>query len=234
VSEIVTGTASLPHEKYLDALMFSWLILNFHVDGWTQLLARFVRRRCEISYRRFYESLQQWIVDHPESFLGGEYRKMRQSWIEYFTTGRQSEHAYRVGRLQVHGYMQIHGTQYLMRHAHERTWNELSAFFNSFDHGLPPDLARDALSFQEAYVTRFERPFQFTHRAAHNLWEFLRGEEDLRSGDFSYQLEVTEPYDRQDVDDFLNKTYFRRRAGFGKMRVTPRSADDGIPAAASV
>ena len=55
--------------------------------------------------------------------------------------------------------------------------------------------------------------------ARHNLWEFVRKEEELRAGEAAYELRVTEPYDRADIEDFLNKIYFRRRAGFGKMRV---------------
>jgi hypothetical protein len=223
VSEVVIETNTLPYPRYLDALMFSWLILNFHVDGWTQLLARFLRRRSGVSYRQFYESLQSWILAHPHSLLGQEYCRMRRSWEEYFATGRQGNYAYRFGEMQIQGYMQIHGTQYALRAQPHLAWADIGSFFREFDHGLNNPLAEDLLQFQDVYVTRFGRPFSFVHQAQNNLWEFLRGDEQLRSAAVTYELNVTEPYDRTDVDDFLNKTYFRRRAGFGKMLVTRRA-----------
>ena len=143
---------------------------------------------------------------------------MRRSWVEYFATGRPSAD-YRVGNTQVQGYMQIHATQYALRSQHARTWEGIERFFRDFSHGLPEDLASDVAGFQESFVTRFDRPFQYPYMARHNLWEFVRKEEELRAGEAAYELRVTEPYDRADIEDFLNKIYFRRRAGFGKMRV---------------
>ncbi len=234
VSEVVIATGTLPHEDYLDALMFSWLILNFHVEGWTQLLARFVRRHSSLGYRRFYDGLQRWIEGHPESLLGREYLQMRQSWSEYFASGRQGAHAYRIGKLQIQGYMQIHGTQYVLRARAAQAWSEIADFFGTLDHGLDGELAADLLGFQDAYVTRFGRPFDFAYDARHNIWEYLRGEEELSRYPRVYGFAVTEPYDRNDIDDFLNKTYFRRRAGFGKMRVGRRlDVVDASPAQAA-
>ncbi|HVN77224.1 MAG TPA: radical SAM protein [Thermoanaerobaculaceae bacterium] len=218
VSEIVTGTNTLPEETYLDALMFAWMVLNLHVEGWTQLLARFVRRHGGIPYRRFYDGLRRWIVDHPESLVGAEYARMRRSWTEYFATGRPSAD-YRFGNIQVQGYMQIHATQYELRSRHAQTSADISAFFATFPHGLPAAVADDLAEFQERFVTRFDRPFTYPHAAGHNLWEFVRGEEELREEAAEYEMSVTEPYDRGDLEEFLNKIYFRRRAGFGKMRV---------------
>jgi hypothetical protein len=228
-SEVVTATNSLPHQQYLDALMFSWLILNLHVEGWTQLLARFVRRHSELSYRHFYCSLQRWIVSHPQTLLGQEYLRMRHSWQEYFSSGRQGAHAYRFGELQIQGYMQIHGTQYSLRARAALAWADITAFFRELDHGLDEVLADDVLAFQDAYVTRFGRPFAFAHHARHNIWEYLRGDENLTDRPVKYLLEVAEPYNHDDLNDFLNKTYFRRRAGFGKMRVKKNGFTVGAP-----
>ncbi len=218
VSEIVTGTDALPEEAYLDALMFAWLVLNLHVEGWTQLLARFLRAHSGLPYRRFYDALRDWVAGHPETFLGGEYARMRRSWAEYFATGRPSAD-YRFGNAQVQGYMQIHATQYALRARHADTWADLDAFFRAFPHGLPDPLARALTGFQDGFVTAFDRPFRYPHECGYNVWEFVRGEEELREAPVEYEMSVSEPYDRDDIEDFLNKIYFRRRAGFGKMRV---------------
>jgi len=218
VSEIVTGTASLPEEEYLDALMFAWMVLNLHVEGWTQVLARFLRRHAATPYRAFYDALRAWIVARPDTFLGVEYLRMRRSWAEYFAHGRPSGD-YRFGDTQVQGYMQIHATQYALRSRHAETWADIAAFFREFPHGLPDTLADELVRFQERFVTAFERPFRYPHTAGFNLWEFVRGEEALHEGACEYEMSVTEPYDRGNLAEFLNKIYFRRRAGFGKMRV---------------
>jgi radical SAM superfamily enzyme YgiQ (UPF0313 family) len=219
VSEVVVGTNTLPSEDYFKALMFSWIILNFHVEGWTQLLARFLFRWSGFGYEVFYRQMMAWIVAHPKSLLGLEYAKMRKSWEEYFSTGRQGAHAYRFGIMQIQGYMQIHGTQYSLRANAAATWKDIVDFFGTLNHGLDAYLAQDLLDFQDIYVTRFGRPFSVVHNAGHNFWEYIQGDEELLRGPFDYELSVTEPYDVNDINDFLNKTYFRRRAGFGKMRV---------------
>jgi hypothetical protein len=223
-SEVVTATGTLPHEDYLDALMYSWMILNLHVDGWTQLLARGVRRFSESSYRAFYDALKRFILAHPESLLGQEYDRMRRSFRDYFATGRQAAGSGRYGTLQVQGYMQLHATQYALRRDHERAWAEIESFFDALDHGLPAALASDLVGFQGIWLTRFGRPLRQTHVARHNVWEYLVGTEPLRDEATTYELEVLEPYDQNDLDDFLNKVYFRRRAGFGKLRVRRSTA----------
>jgi len=218
ISEVVIGTNSMPPQDYFRALMFSWMILNLHVEGWTQLLARFLHRR-GMGYDVFYKGLMAWIVSHPDTMLGREHDKMVSSWKEYFSTGRQGTHAYKFGSMQIQGYMQIHGTQYTLRAEAGETWRDITEFFHALDHGLASDVAEDLLAFQDMYVTRFGRPFKMDFSSTYNIWEFIRGDEDLRLVPVKYEMEISEPYDSGDINDFLNKTYFRRRAGFGKLKV---------------
>ena len=226
-SEIVTATRTLPAERYLDALMFSWLVLNLHVEGWTQFVARFVRRHSGTSYRRFYDSLLQWVLAHRDTFLHEEYHKMRMSWAEYFELGRPGPNAYRFESMPAQGYMQIHATQYALRADHGRTWNDVARFFDGFDHGLAPELATEVLAFQEQLITRFGRPFESSCTVHWNLWESL-GAQEVKHEDTVYDFHITEPYDRSSMEDFLTKIYFRRRSGFGKMRVRRRQVAVGV------
>ena len=83
------------------------------------------------------------------------------------------------------------------------------------------------LAFQEQLITRFGRPFESSCTVHWNLWESL-GAQELKHEDTVYDFHITEPYDRSSMEDFLTKIYFRRRSGFGKMRVRRRQVAVGV------
>jgi hypothetical protein len=49
-AEIVRGTKYMPFKDLSDSWMFSWLITNLHIYGWTQIYSIFLRKNKEVTY----------------------------------------------------------------------------------------------------------------------------------------------------------------------------------------
>ena len=58
--EVVCGTNDMPTEAMIEAYMYSWMIVRFHVYGYTYALSRYARRK-GISYREFYDKMFELI-----------------------------------------------------------------------------------------------------------------------------------------------------------------------------
>src|SRR6056300_767294 len=55
-AEIVKGTKYMPFKDLVDSWMFSWLITNLHIYGWTQIYSIFLKKNKEIKYETFYRT----------------------------------------------------------------------------------------------------------------------------------------------------------------------------------
>lgn len=63
--DIITATNTMTTEELVAAYMYSWVIIRFHIYGYTKVLAR-VARAHGVSYREFYDRLLLNILDDEE------------------------------------------------------------------------------------------------------------------------------------------------------------------------
>ena len=59
--ESVIATKYMPKEDFLDSWMYSWIIINGHSHGWTQVIAKAARRFLNKSYREIYDNLWEYV-----------------------------------------------------------------------------------------------------------------------------------------------------------------------------
>jgi hypothetical protein len=57
--DIVCATNTMTTSEMVDSLMFGWFMINFHIQGYTQLTARFYNKLLGISWQTFYNTLYQ-------------------------------------------------------------------------------------------------------------------------------------------------------------------------------
>jgi hypothetical protein len=65
--------------------MYGWMIIHFHINGYSQLYSRYCRHRKNISYRQFYDSLFELL---PTSGFQDHYNRLRQVVDHYLHTGQ--------------------------------------------------------------------------------------------------------------------------------------------------
>jgi len=63
--ELVCATKTMTTEEMIDCYLYSWMIVNFHLQGYSQLTSRYARKNHDITYREFYDRLFLEIEQHP-------------------------------------------------------------------------------------------------------------------------------------------------------------------------
>lgn len=62
VQNVATETSTMSAADMIDATVFSWMIITFHHYGWTELYARYLRKR-GFTYPQIYEHLERWLFE---------------------------------------------------------------------------------------------------------------------------------------------------------------------------
>jgi len=87
--ELISSTNTMSTTDIVEGSMYAWMIINFHVTGYTQYLSKYARYKKNISYRKFYDNLFEKIKN-TEPFK--EYFTQVQHVLQhYLTTGKMLE-----------------------------------------------------------------------------------------------------------------------------------------------
>lgn len=86
---LINQTNTMSTEDIAQAYMYSWMIINFHIDGYTQILAKYAHHILGMSYRSFYDRLFQLIQDSKtfNDYFKTKYRNI----LHYLQTGYLSD-----------------------------------------------------------------------------------------------------------------------------------------------
>ncbi len=74
-TEAVYETKTASYEDVMSGFMFSYVFITFYYYGWAHYLAKHICRKLGITEVRFFEDLQVWMVENPDSMIGAEYAK---------------------------------------------------------------------------------------------------------------------------------------------------------------
>ena len=84
-NEIVNGTNTMSTDEMVECYMYAWMIIHFHVSGYTQVIAKYARNVCNISYKDFYD---QFYIDlRSNSLFENHYQELRSAVSNYLYTG---------------------------------------------------------------------------------------------------------------------------------------------------
>jgi radical SAM superfamily enzyme YgiQ (UPF0313 family) len=75
--ELVCATNTMSTEEMISSYMYAWIIVNFHMQGYSQLASRFCRNIHNIKYMEFYNKLIDEIIKHP--ILSNVYTEAKQT-----------------------------------------------------------------------------------------------------------------------------------------------------------
>ena len=83
--ELVNQTNLLSTQDMIECYMYGWMVLHFHISGYSQLFARYCRHRKNISYRDFYDRLFEQL--QQDNFFLDHFTKLRGVVDHYLHTG---------------------------------------------------------------------------------------------------------------------------------------------------
>lgn len=84
--ELVSETNTMSNDDLIEAYMYGWLIVQFHIAGYTQLVAKNLNR-LGMGYRSFYDKLFAYVKNDP-GVIGDHYREIERSVSYYMKTGK--------------------------------------------------------------------------------------------------------------------------------------------------
>jgi len=84
--QIINQTNTMSTEDMIEAYIYSWLIIQLHIIGYTQIYAKFSRNILGVSYRQFYDLLFKEIKEYQP--FKEHYTKFANNVREFLTTGK--------------------------------------------------------------------------------------------------------------------------------------------------
>tara|TARA_B100000214_G_scaffold118581_1_gene83738 strand:- start:260 stop:1195 length:936 start_codon:yes stop_codon:yes gene_type:complete len=87
IIELISETNTMTNDELIEAYMYGWLIVQFHIAGYTQLIAKYFHYKLGISYRRFYDALFDYVRNNKGN-IGNHYREIFKSVNHYMKTGK--------------------------------------------------------------------------------------------------------------------------------------------------
>lgn len=85
-SEIVTGTSTMTTKDLVEGYMYSWMLIHFHIAGFTQFIARHLNAEYSISYYEYYNQLQQTMSNYDSIY--DHYCVLKDALYTYLLTGK--------------------------------------------------------------------------------------------------------------------------------------------------
>lgn len=87
IVEIINKTNTMSTEDIVEAYLYSWMIVQFHINGFSQLISKYYRNVKNISYREFYDKLFEHVKNDSKLF-GDHYYSLYNRLYEYMSTGK--------------------------------------------------------------------------------------------------------------------------------------------------
>ena len=199
-AEIVKGTKYMPFEDLVDSWMFSWLITNLHIYGWTQIYSIFLKKNKEIQYETFYRELLDKIKD-SNNIVGKEYRKTKKRISNYLEGKKTVDYS---------GHTLLWDSQQVFHKNRNEVFSFVKSFYKNFDDN------KNVIMAQEHFVTEYGvKELKVTLDS--NIYEYCYKNHPLNSKQKTYKLKIKESYDTEDV--YMRMFYFKRRQGWGKYKI---------------
>jgi putative methyltransferase len=82
---IVNKTNTMTTTEMVDSYMYGWMIMQFHITGYSQIISRYLRKKHNISYRKFYDRYLEKIKQDP--ILSKHYIHLRNNVMQMLTSG---------------------------------------------------------------------------------------------------------------------------------------------------
>jgi radical SAM superfamily enzyme YgiQ (UPF0313 family) len=192
IMDLINGTNTMSTEEMVKAYAYGWLITQFHIPGYSQLLAKYARNVMNVPYRVFYDEL--WERVKNDDIFSPILNDLNDTVYHYLKTGKIiSDDPSKKGHSLLH---------YNSKFIYDNKDRIIELAMKFFDY-LPDDI----IEMQKYYVVSPGQPEQINILSSLNI-------EDWSHTATNYSIETKIPYD--DNFDF----WHNRRRGLIKNKIT--------------
>ena len=201
---IVRGTKYMPTEDMVRSYMFIWMMIAFHYSGLTQIYARYLNKKHNVSFQDFYDKL--WIEVETEGTLFNSHYKETAGIIDhFFATGEITD----------------------LYCTHKIGWNTIISMFEDLPQTISAveeftlmhykDLIpHEVTEFQRVYNIDINKEYPCKFESKKNVYGYIFKNENYNE---SSLLEFGLNFKYTDKREFLRRMYLNRRAGGAKVHV---------------
>jgi hypothetical protein len=208
----------MPKDVMLEAVLFSYFLNTFHINGITTFLSRFMYERYGVEYSDFYERLYEYIK--YDDFLSLELSDTRNYFSKWMHNG-EINHP-RLAGVNIFGVNLIHRSVITI-HASRKSqhvFNVIEKFMTSEFDKLDPAVIEQLLKFQRNYLINHDELESYPRVISfdYDFLGYMRDKTELEKSAV-YKFDFTENK-KMSLTTFCEQIFFARRKNFGKATVT--------------
>mgnify|MGYP000288577922 CR=1 FL=1 len=204
-AEVVCATNSMPTEDLVDAWMYSWVIISFHLNGWTQILSRWLNVTKGIAYDKFYSDFIEFFSDNTilGEFMVEQRDKFKHEMLTHDSTNDEP---------------MLHWIPDYQRRLHEYRDDVLGIISDFVEFKFEEYGNQDeVVEFTKKYVLQWDQ-LPETIEFKTPIWEIINKRPYPTRTCYTYKFDV--PGVSKSKEYFYDAFYFNRRHGWGKARVS--------------
>jgi len=211
---IVYSTKYMNFKDLIDSYMFSWLIINFHINGWTQIYSRFKRKYNNESFKEFYLKLLKNIKS-DSGIAGKEYKRVHDIVKTYLTEGK-------INRNKFNFWVPAHSILYDSIKYLFMKDNELKSFLENLFVIDNKELQCNVIKLQNYFNTTPYEEYPKQIILDYNIAEYITHNEELKQEKTTYDLCLPDIkylrniHKEKKLDEWYSMLFYRNKQGWGK------------------
>lgn len=189
--EIVSATNTMTTDEMIDSYMYAWMIIHWHIAGYTQIVAKYGRTVNNISYKTFYNKL--FVALQQDPLFQDHYNVLKSTVDNYLRLGTLS------GSVGGHA---IHSISYKFMYEHRQQAANLAInILKSFI----PDVPENLTLLQNMFIIDMYSQYPVSLKTSYNI----------DTGKLKQTVYTATPQTNEKIEDF----YTIRRKGLIKNRL---------------
>ena len=213
-SEIVTSTSTMSLEDMVEGYKLSWFLITWHTGGFSQYVARFLRKYSNVSYSDFYKGFREFLQN--DEFWKSEEDTMGSIIKDWYLNGREiiSE----LGEVIITASTNQYRT--LFKIHYEELYNKMYELINEYlkTYNLSDELYSDIIQLNRCVVSKQRDLKDYEIQTKYNILEYILNEDSKLTKTKSI-IGVEYPHDpirSKDLAWFMESLFFARRRSYGK------------------
>jgi hypothetical protein len=213
-SEIVTSTSTMSLDEMVESYKLAWFVMTWHTGGFSQYIARFMRKYFDISYDIFYKEFREFLKS--DSFWLTQEDDMTKIIKNWYLNG--DEIISELGPITVTASTNQYRTLFKihLEEHYEKMYGLIEHFLNRYD--IPTEIYVDLTKLNRCVVSKQRDLKDYEIHTKYNILEYIL-DMDIKLNEKNQKVSVTYPHDpirSKNLAWFMESLFFARRRSFGK------------------
>lgn len=213
-SEIVVQTSTMSLADMVEAYKLSWFLITWHTGGFSQYVARFLRKYLNISYKEFYTDFRKFLK--TDDFWNSEETHMSNTIESWYKNGTEIKST--IGPVTVNAstnqYKTIFTIHYYEKYDH--MYNLIEKYLLKFN--INKIILNDLISLNRSLVAKQRNLMDYNFVNNYDLLSYII-DNDTQLKQTKTEVSVKFPHDpirSHDISWFMESIFFARRRSYGK------------------